>query len=166
MGEEGWAPGIRRATPDEYPALRLIELEADRLYATVGIGPFADDDSEDHVARAELVLVVGDPPVGFVCVEMVDASPHIWQLSVLPEHGRQGLGRSLVRAACDWARRQGCDAITLTTFRDVPWNGPFYESLGFVTVDPLPPGLQAIRDHEREIGDDAFGPRVAMRRPL
>jgi len=132
----------------------------------VGIGPFTDDDAEDHLAQAALVLVTGDPPVGFVCVGLVDGLPHIWQLSVHPDHGRRGLGRALVQAACRWARAEGFEAVTLTTYRDVPWNGPFYASLGFVTVDALAPGLAAVRQHEREVGDDAFGPRVAMQLTL
>lgn len=136
------------------------------MFESVGIGPFTNDDAEDHFDRAALVLVAGEPPVGFVCVEMVDGIPHIWQLSVHPDHARQGLGRSLVEATSAWAASKGFDAITLTTYRDVPWNGPFYESLGFVTVGDLTPELSAIRKHERAIGDDDFGPRVAMRLPL
>ena len=73
---------------------------------------------------------------------------------------------ALVEGTCDWARSGHFGAITLTTFRDVPWNGPFYESLGFVAMDTLTPELSAIREHERSIGDDDFGPRVAMRLPL
>ena len=157
---------IRQARPEEYTGLRKIEFEADRLFSSVGIGPFTNDDAEDHFGQAVLVLVVGDPPVGFVCVELVDGNPHIWQLAVHPDHGRQGLGRALVEAACEWARTERFDAITLTTYRDVPWNGPFYESLGFITLDALTPGLHAIREHERAIGDDDFGPRVAMRLAL
>jgi hypothetical protein len=56
--------------------------------------------------------------------------------------------------------------VTLTTFRDVPWNGPFYAGLGFRAVDELTPGLAAVRDHEKAIGDDDFGPRIAMRKEL
>ena len=35
----------------------------------------------------------------------------------------------------------GYPRITLSTFRDVPWNRPFYERRGFRVVDPggLPP---------------------------
>jgi len=166
MTKDEWGPAIRRAIPDEYPGLRLIEFEADHLFASVGIGPFANDDGEDHFAQAALVLVSGDPPTGFCCVELVDGNPHIWQVSVHPKQGRKGLGRALVLAACKWASEQGFDSITLTTYRDVPWNAPFYASLGFEALDILPPELQAIRDHERAIGDDDFGPRVAMRRTL
>lgn len=159
-------PAIRRARPDEFAALRRLEFEADRLYESIGIGPFTNDDAEDHFAGAALVLVVGEPAVGFACVELVDGHPHIWQLSVHPDHGRLGFGRSLVESVCAWAREEGHRAVTLTTYRDVPWNGPFYASLGFVVLDEPTPGLQAIREHERAIGDDDFGPRVAMRLAL
>jgi GNAT superfamily N-acetyltransferase len=157
---------VRPAHRTEFVHLRQIELDADRLFETVGIGPFANDETEDHLSEAVLVLVTGDPPVGFVCLELVDGLPHIWQLSVHPDHGRKGLGRALVRAASDWARSAGYEAVTLTTYRDVPWNGPFYQSLGFVALEHLTPGLHAIRQHEQEIGDDDYGYRVAMRLAL
>jgi GNAT superfamily N-acetyltransferase len=158
-------PPVRAARRGEFADLRRLEFEADRLFESVGIGPFTNDD-EDHFDKAALVLVVGDPPVGFAGVELVDGLPHIWQLSVHPDHARRGIGRSLIAAACEWARAEGFDAMTLTTFRDVPWNGPFYQSLGFVSLEALTPELKAIREHERAIGDDDFGPRVAMRLSL
>jgi len=157
---------IRHARPDEFPLLREIEFEADKLFENVGMGPFVNDEGEAHFDQAVLVLVVGDPPMGFVCVELVDGIPHVWQLAVDPDHGRQGLGRSLMEAACDWARSEHFDAISLTTYRDVPWNRPFYESLGFVVLETLTPELTEIRRHERALGDDDFGARVAMRRAL
>jgi GNAT superfamily N-acetyltransferase len=166
MGDRQPDHSVRQARPDEFAGLRRIELEADRLFESVGIGPFSNDEGENHFEQAALVLVVGDPPVGFACVELVDGNPHIWQLAVHPDHGRQGRGRALIEATSDWARTEHFAAITLTTFRDVPWNGPFYESVGFVTMHTLTPELSAIREHERSIGDDDFGPRVAMRLPL
>ena len=166
MGARQPSAAVRVGRPDEFADLRRIEFEADRLFESVGIGPFTNDESENHLEQAALVLVAGDPPVGFICIELVDEHPHIWQLAVHPEHGRQGHGRALVAAACDWARSGRFDAITLTTFRDVPWNGPFYESLGFVPMDTLAPELSTIREHERSVGDDDFGARMAMRLPL
>jgi GNAT superfamily N-acetyltransferase len=166
VGNDQFKRSVRPARPDEFAQLREIELKADQLFEAVGIGPFVNDEAENHFDLAVLVLAVNDPPEGFVCVELVDGIPHIWQLSVDPDQGRQGLGRALVTAACDWARSEGFGAITLTTYRDVPWNGPFYESLGFVVLEVLTPELTAIREHERAIGDDDFGPRVAMRLDL
>jgi hypothetical protein len=50
----------------------------------------------------------------------------------------------------------------------VPWNGPFYTGLGFteLTEAELTPGLQALRDAEREIGLDSMGRRIVMIRSL
>jgi len=157
---------IRAARPEEFPRLREIEFEADGMFAEVGIGPFDNDESENHLAQASAVLVAEDPAVGFACVEIVDGAAHLWQLAVLPSQGRRGRGTALVTAVCDWAEAHGFEAVTLTTFRDVPWNGPFYERLGFEVVGEPGPGLAAIRLHERAVGDDGFGPRVAMRKEL
>ncbi len=41
-----------------------------------------------------------------------------------------GLGSSLVDHLDGWAAARGLAALTLTTYRDVPWNGPYYERLG------------------------------------
>ncbi|HUJ66088.1 MAG TPA: hypothetical protein VLX59_11150 [Acidimicrobiales bacterium] len=60
----------------------------------------------------------------------------------------------------------GLPAVTLTKFRDVAWNGPFCARLGFREVEDLSPGLAAMREHERAIGGDDLGPRIAMRKDL
>jgi GNAT superfamily N-acetyltransferase len=157
---------IRVARPDEYEALRSIEEAADAVFADVGIGPFHQSEEDNHLAQAAVVLVIGNPAVGFACVEVVDGAAHIWQLSVHPRAARRGRGRALVNAVCDWAVANGLPAVTLTTFRDVAWNGPFYARLGFRGVGDLSPGLAAMREHERAIGDDDFGPRIAMRKDV
>ena len=57
--------------------------------------------------------------------------------------------------------------MTLTTFRDVPWNGPYYARLGWSTLHAadLPPGLAAARQQERDLGLDEW-PRQAMAKSL
>ncbi len=129
------------------------------------MGPFREEEEND-LAKAAVVLVSGDPAVGFACVEVVDGAAHLRQLSVHPSQSRRGHGSASAAAVCAWATSLGYEAVTLTTFRDVPWNGPFYARMGFRVVDDLSPGLQAIRDHERAVGDDELGPRIAMRRDL
>jgi GNAT superfamily N-acetyltransferase len=129
------------------------------------MGPFPEDD-RDGLDTAEVVLAAGDPAVGFVSVRLLDGDAHIGQLSVVPEYGRRGIGRRLLDEAIGWARHQGLSGVTLTTFRDVPWNAPFYLRVGFEELVDLPPGLAAVRTDERERGFDAMGPRLAMRLAL
>ena len=71
--------------------------------------------------------------------------PHLEEVDVHPDHGRRGVGTALVRAVCDWVRRSGHAEITLTTFRALPWNMPFYRRLGFEEMrdDALRPELLA-----------------------
>ena len=163
-------PAVRRARPDEYPSLRQIEFEADKLFETVGIGPFTNNEEDNHLPTAAAVFVTGDPPVGFAAVGEVGGVAHLWQIAVLPSAGRQGHGTALMEAVFDWARSFGYPALTLTTFADVPWNAPYYARFGFRIVDEdsadFSPELAAIRAHERDLGDDDFGPRVAMSKAL
>ena len=97
---------------------------------------------------------------------VVADAAHIEQVSVDPRYARQRIGRRLIEAAAEWARAQGLEQLTLTTFAHVPWNAPYYETLGFAVIDEREqaPELRAIRDLERADGLDRW-PRVAMGRP-
>lgn len=111
--------------------------------------------------REDLLWVAGDRdgiPVGFAYVEKLGECWHLEELDVHPHHQKQGLGSALVRKFCDRARELGIPAITLTTFRDIPWNAPFYEKLGFVAI-ALPEcsvELQALvrSEHQRGLQQD------------
>jgi ribosomal protein S18 acetylase RimI-like enzyme len=119
-------------------------------------------DGRQRAAEPGFLLVAGEPPVGFVHVLLIDGHAHLEQLSVLPEHQRQGIGAALARAAMDEARAQGFDRLSLCTYRDVPWNGPFYRRVGFTEVSDLAPYERRLRDRERELGLDVNGVRVVM----
>ncbi len=108
-----------------------------------------------------------DVAVAYLLLDMVDGAAHIEQVSVHPSHARRGLGRELIDAAAEWAAEQGLDALTLTTFAEVPWNAPYYARLGFtvVTDEQAGPELLDVRRHERDRGLDAW-PRVSMRRSV
>ncbi len=118
----------------------------------------------DRADRPGFLLVVGavGDPVGFVHVEVIDGFAHLAQLSVRPEAGRRGLGTALVRAAMREAYLLGFDRLSLTTFRDVPWNAAFYRSLGFAEeAHPMAFEVQ-IRAHEVKEGLDRHQPRIVM----
>jgi GNAT superfamily N-acetyltransferase len=121
-----------------------------------------------HQAGRLLVAVdADDRPIGFALILEIDGAAHLEELDVLPEHGRQGIGAALVEAVCEWARERGYDAVTLSTFRRVPWNEPFYARHGFVEVEPaeLTPGLARIPEIERGHGL-RVDLRVIMRRRI
>jgi ribosomal protein S18 acetylase RimI-like enzyme len=166
---------IRPPRADELPILREIERRAGRIFVGVGLATVADEDPPPvehlaaHVATGTAWVAVddGDRPAGYAIASVVDGEGHLDQVSVDPDHGRRGLGRALVDHVCTWAAAQGFDAVTLTTYRDVPWNGPLYVRYGFEALadGELGPELAAIRAAERARGLD-IQPRIAMRRRL
>lgn len=131
--------GIGPASIGELDALIAIDLAAGQMFAPTGLLP--PDAIADHVpasvlARAignGLVLVAreGDQPVGFAMVSRREGSLYLDQISVDPARGRKGLGRALIARVLKLARRENLKRVTLSTFRDVAWNGPFYRRLGF-----------------------------------
>src|SRR5262249_39257876 len=148
------------------------ELAAARLL--VGRAPESvlnETTSLDVLERAQRaghlwVALADDVPVGFAHVEMIECdAAHLEEIDVDPAHGRQGLGTKLVLRVCDWAARNGYASVSLTTFRDVPWNQPFYARLGFEIVPPAQcsPSLCAIVEDETRRGLDPTR-RVVMRR--
>ena len=111
------------------------------------------------------VALVEDLPVGFALVEMLaEELPHLEEIDVTPAHGRRGLGAALVRAVCAWAESAGYRELTLTTFRALPWNMPFYARLGFeeIPAAELSTEIRALVADETARGLDPAS-RVVMR---
>ncbi len=155
--------------------MQAIERAAGRLFAELGMTAVAEDEPpslealRDHLGagRAWVRTDADDRLVAYLLADVVDGCAHLEQVTVHPDHARRGLGRELVEHLVAWARHHGFPAVTLTTFTDVPWNGPYYRRLGFRCIDPadLTPGLRAIRAAETDRGLDAW-PRTAMRLDL
>ncbi len=163
---------IRAARPHEYARLRDIERRAGELFRDLGMPEIADDEppSADHLASGAALYVATDDedqPVGYALVDLVDGHAHLEQLSVVPEHGRQGIGRALLQATADWAKARGDAEITLITFRDVAFNAPFYAKHGYdADEEPdLTDGLRAVVAKEAADGLDTTT-RVVMSRSL
>jgi len=111
------------------------------------------------------VALCGATPVGFALVEMLaDDLPHLEEIDVAPTHGRRGVGTALVHTVLEWVKSAGHRQLTLTTFRNVPWNMPFYSRLGFVEIptQELRPELETVVRDEADRGLDR-DQRVVMR---
>ncbi|WP_328998529.1 GNAT family N-acetyltransferase [Kribbella sp. NBC_00709] len=166
---------IRTAHRDELPGLQDLETAAGVLFRQIGLTDVAEHpppaleifDRCRQAGRLWVSVDDADKPTGFVFVELVDGAVHIEQISVHPEHQGRGIGRQLIEHVDRWAAGQGIPALTLTTFRSVPWNGPYYARLGFseVAEAELTPGLVEIRATETALGLDPAD-RIVMRRPV
>jgi GNAT superfamily N-acetyltransferase len=130
------------AQPEHLSELPEIERQAALLFRGWSVPAAVIEETtplaEFQAAQAEGQLWVAlspqGHPVGFALSEPDGTTLHLEEIDVHPEHGRRGVGKALVETLCAWARDQGYAAISLTTFRDIPWNAPFYAKLGFEVV--------------------------------
>jgi GNAT superfamily N-acetyltransferase len=165
---------IRAARPADLPLLVEIERRAGRAFAAHGMPEIAADDPgspeelETYRAAGRAWVAAEDgAPVAYLVATEVDGCLHIEQVSVDPDEAGRGIGAALIEHVAGIAREAGRPAITLTTFRDIPWNAPYYARLGFAELPEAEqePELRALIAHERTAipGDH---PRVAMIRRL
>lgn len=163
---------IRAARAEDYPTLQEIERAAGTLFRDVGMPEIADAEpyDDDQLASATALFVAtgeDDEPIGYAMVELVDGHAHLGQISVMPERHGQGVGTRLLDAVVDWAREQGHAEVTLTTFRDVPFNAPLYAKRGYVVVPDADwtDGLRELVAREATLGLEP-SIRVVMSRPV
>lgn len=165
---------IRPARPDDLDQIEAIEDAADALLIEA-LSPDRWDAAPPGAARAAMpgFLLVAQVDadntgtgnlIGFVHVLEIDGLAHLEQLSVLPEHGRRGYGRMLVDAAMGTARDRGHDRLTLRTYADVPWNAPFYRTMGFIEEEPTTTFHRSLVDTEHDL--ERYGRRIQMGRDL
>jgi GNAT superfamily N-acetyltransferase len=165
----------RLAELAEIPLLNDVEADASRVFlaepdfAFVAQFPLPDEDAYVPFITERRAFVCEAPSgiAGFVLMGEVDGNGHIFQVSVRAGLQRRGVGRLLIASGETWARQQGHRAVTLTTFRDVPWNVPAYVRLGYAFMDEgaRGPMMSDILENERALG--LFRQvRVAMIKPV
>ena len=101
------------------------------------------------VAREDL-----DRAVGFALTQPLGRALHLAEMDVLPTWGGRGIGTALLHHVLNEARLRGLPRVTLTTFRDVPWNAPFYARHGFRHLEPddWTPELAHLVEEEDDAG--------------
>ena len=154
--------------------MRAVERAAGEPFRALGMDTIADDEPPAaEVLRGVVddgrawVVGRGGGVVAYLVADVVDGCGHVEQVSVHPGHAGHRHGAALVEHLGAWSAGRGHPALTLTTFRDVAWNGPYYVRCGFRTLadGEIGPGLRAIRADEAARGLDRW-PRVTMRRDL
>jgi ribosomal protein S18 acetylase RimI-like enzyme len=137
---------VRLARPDELKVLFEIDDDSGKLYRSAGViidlpvaHPFIADERRRwaesvSAGRTLFALDESGDAVGFAAVDVLDGAAYLDQLSVRMRAMRRGVGKRLVREACALGEKLGNEAIWLTTYGHLPWNRPFYERMGFVTM--------------------------------
>jgi GNAT superfamily N-acetyltransferase len=137
---------VRPARGNEVGELQNIDIASASLFRGTGLidfGPLGEPSQpipEERLRKGfgdGLIWVAVDnleELVGFALCSDRGEDLYLDQLSVLPRHGRQGLGTRLVRRCLQEAEARSYKRVSLSTFRKVPWNGPFYKKLGFREV--------------------------------
>ncbi len=160
---------IRPARETDLPQLEAIERSAAEAFEGIGQPIAAGETLSPAEALAALsaglLWVAEEPgsgPVGFLAAERRDGGLYVAELDVLVSHQRRGIGRCLMQTAIAHARSERLADVTLTTFRAIPWNAPFYSSLGFLEVGEaaMPAHLAASLAAQAEHG---LRDRCAMR---
>ncbi len=161
---------IRQATVAEFALLPAIERAAAQQFRATAFPALADAPLATTALDPthELVWVAVAPTgaiVGFAVVQPLADAAHLHELDVHPTHARRGLGGQLIEAVALWAQQQGYSALTLITFREIPWNGPYYARLGFqpLAEDALSPALQRLWQAEAATGLPAAARQVMIR---
>ncbi|QLK88062.1 N-acetyltransferase [Arsenophonus endosymbiont of Aphis craccivora] len=162
---------VSLAVSDEAKKLVNIERYAAAIFRQIPALAWVADAQGKSVNQHLEFIVDGDcwvaveqqQLVGFIEVEVMDQALHIWELSVDSRWQRKGIGKALLQKVIMQAKQLNCDHVTLTTFRDVAWNGVYYQKLGFtiISAEKLTLSLQAILKKEVAYGCTASS-RCAM----
>ncbi len=169
---------IRAAALEEFPTALQIDQATEAMFRDVGLifdipdaHPFVMAEHARWRAAAQdgamFWAVAVDVLAGFYVLGSIDGEAYLDQLSVLPSYGRRGIGRALLEHAREESQRRGAEALLLTTYGHVPWNGPFYARAGFSVLAEADrgPELRATLAAQRAVLPQPEH-RVAMRRRL
>ena len=136
---------IRPTSHGDIPQLVLIELASNELFAPTGLIP--PENMNDHISiewhqdaiEAGMSFVITGPddtPIGFTLMSLRAPDLYLDEIAVHPDHARNGLGSALLEHCLDHAKAARVPSVSLSTFRKVPWNAPFYARFGFKELPP------------------------------
>jgi GNAT superfamily N-acetyltransferase len=135
---------IAPARAEHFVAMREVERAAEEIFplsefplALRGATLTSDREFEEARRAGLLWCALGErgDVIGYAIALWLGRDLHLDEIDVHPAHQQRGVGRALIDAVRAHAEAHGARRLTLTTFRFVPWNMPWYERLGFVALD-------------------------------
>ena len=146
---------FRFAALREAEVIRAIEYDAAQRFAEIGMVGIASARPMDvefvrrKIRASEVVVAVDGNAhcVGFVMFVRMAAGFYIEELDVLGAWAGRRIGAALIERVAELARAARTHRVVLSTFRDVPWNAPYYRRLGFSVMPEasLDERLRALR---------------------
>ena len=103
-------------------------------------------DLTHEASRPGLVMVVGDPPVGHIRVDLIDGFAHLDSIVVGADLGGTNT-RALVEAVCERLSARGLGQLTAAPYAGA--EAATYADLGFTEIpdgEPVPRPLLAVAD--------------------
>jgi predicted N-acetyltransferase YhbS len=164
---------IRPARLADIPAMQWVERDAAELFRGTGlidVDAMAVAAISDHMRSIEenlsFVAESDGRVAGFVMGETKDGGVYLHELDVARDAQQRGFGRQLIGRFNEEARYRHEDCVFLSTFREPPWNAPFYRKLGFVDMasDDRLPWMTAMEAEQAKFLD--LSTRVFMRMKL
>jgi GNAT superfamily N-acetyltransferase len=165
---------IRQTVHADIAAFPAIELSAAELFRSTDRAWVADDpptapeEHEEAIRRGHhWTALIDDEVAGFLLAERFGTALYLAEIAVARPFQRQGAGKALIAAAEAYATSAAFSSLTLTTYRDLPWNAPFYARLGFREIPPAElPRYLAVRLRAEAMAGHDPGLRCGMVKPI
>lgn len=157
---------IRQALEENIASIIAIDSSATVKFGTIpALADLASDQESPEKIQQWLrvgrvyLLEADAEPLGFVAAHQIDSVIHIDEIAVMSDSQGKGIGKMLLNAVVGWAKEISCQAdvwaarVTLTTYADVPWNGPWYRKFGFKEIEAQSIGswLVAVENEEHDL---------------
>ncbi|MCA1748874.1 MAG: GNAT family N-acetyltransferase [Sphingomonadales bacterium] len=153
---------IRETSETDIARLAAVERASAELFRNTHLEWAIEDEPLAPAAHRRAIeqgthwiAVEGEAIAGFCCAHAMARTLYIDELAVAMDYQRRGVGRRLMETAIA-AARGSFPAVSLITDRKLPWNRPFYESLGFKEWRDPEAGLRAELAEEEADGFDAL----------
>ena len=127
---------LRPASANDATALTECIIAAYAGYAAQGINlPPVSEGVAEEIRDKTVILADEDGRVlGGVILSVSDDIAYLLNIAVHPDQAGRGIGRALIGAATDAARRAGHRRMKLATHRLMPANVAMYEHLGWTVT--------------------------------
>jgi ribosomal protein S18 acetylase RimI-like enzyme len=127
---------LRAAKPDDFAAMMEISVAARSRYRAIPDLRYVCDapavaEHRFHEGHAIVAVTPARVILGFSLTRPMDGLLLLDNISTSPKSRGQGVGNTLLHAVFNQAITGRYPAMVLTTFREPPWNSPWFRKFCF-----------------------------------